>query len=300
MEDSLYFDIVEYSNRKRIPERLTGEARGNFIKRCKLYNVDKEKVFYKDKPVIRYSELRDEVEALHGSLQLAEHKMGVRTIEVKLRERWACIGLRNILLRMCEASCSRCRLTASGNQWFARTIKGFNPLTETAARAICERLGVVFRDLPPVITRNKQFKEPATLEAIDPDGNCVFRLLGRAIGASVEDHGQLRNAVLTHMEGEEVVTRLREIYGQVELDRCMAHRSSEREVNVPVCGLVISAAAHLLGVDILQYWRSEDGVQEWSLMLASMRSRVWAEHQIAMRHLESGSLDHVDLVLSFK
>ena len=225
--------------------------------------------------------------------------MGVRTIEIRLRERWSCIGLWNILLKMCESSCSRCLLTASGTQWFARTVKGLNPVTVTVAKALCERLGVAFQELPPVVAVNKPFKQPVNLEAVTPDGNCVFRVLARAIGAT-EDHEQLRRAVLEHMEKQEVIVGLRCIYGPAELDRCMAHRSSERESNVPVCGLVISAVAHLLGVDILQYWRSVDGVQEWSLMLASMKSKVWAEHQIAMRYLEGVSVDHVDLVLSFK
>ena len=145
MEDSSYFEIVEYWNRRKIPDRLTGNARGNFIKRCKLYTVDevdRAKLLYQNKPVIRYSELRGEVEAMHGSLQLAQHRMGVRTIEIRLRDRWSCIGLRNILLKMCESSCSRCLLTASGTQWFARTVKGLNPVTVTVAKALCERLGV--------------------------------------------------------------------------------------------------------------------------------------------------------------
>ena len=303
MEDSLYYEVVEYWNRRKIPGRLTGNDRGNFIKRCKLYTVDevdRAKLLYQRKPVIRYSQLREEVEALHGSLQLAEHRMGVRTIELRLRERWSCIGLRKILLKMCETSCSRCLLTASGTQWFARTIKGLSPVTETIAKAICEKLGIAFQELPPIVAVKKPFKRPVNLEAVEPDGNCVFRVLARAVGAIEEDHAQLRKAVLDHMEKQEVIMGLRNIYGQAELDRCIAHRSSEREPNVPVCGLVISAAAHLLGIDILQYWKSVDGVQEWSLMLASMKSKVWAEHQIAMRYLEGVSEDHADLVLSFK
>ena len=226
--------------------------------------------------------------------------MGVRTIEFRLRERWSCIGLRNILFKMCESSCSRSLLTASGTQLFARTVKGLNPVTVTVAKALCERLVFAFRELPPVVAVNKPFKQPVNLEAVTPDGNCVFRVLARAIGATEEEHEQLRRAVLVHMEKQEVIVGLRCIYGQAELDRCMAHRSSERGSNVPVCGLVISAATHLLGVDILQYWRSVGGVQEWSLMLESMKSKVWAEHQIAMRYMEGGSVDHVDLVLSFK
>ncbi len=74
----------------------------------------------------------------------------------------------------------------------------------------------------------------------------------------------------------------------------------QKKKGSPVCGLVISAAANLLGIDILQYWRSVDGIAEWSLMLASMKSKEWSQHQIAMRYLEGGSIDHVDLVLSFK
>ena len=93
-------------------------------------------------------------------------------------KKWTCIGLRRIILEVCDGSCSRCR----SNEWFAKTVNEFIPPTEAIAKPLCANLGVKFCELPPVCDIRNKFGQPAMLEAVDPDKNCVCRLLTRAIG----------------------------------------------------------------------------------------------------------------------
>ncbi len=162
-------------------------------------------------------------------MALAVHRMGVSSVEAEICKKWTCIGLRRILLEVCEGSCSRCRLIASGNQWFAKTVSEFSPPTEAIARPLSANFGIKFCELPPVCGTGRKFRQPAMLEAVDPDGNCVFRLLARAIGGTGDDHKKLRGAVLAHTDDHDVMAGLRNIYGQTELDRCRSHRETEKE-----------------------------------------------------------------------
>ena len=91
-------------------------------------------------------------------------------------------------------------------------------------------------------SRNK-FKQPAMLETVDPDGNCVFRLLQEQ-STALEMTKNRFEIVLAHMDNH-VMWGLRSVYGQAELEKCRSHRVAEKEVDCPVCGLFIGHSKDL-------------------------------------------------------
>ena len=258
-----------------------------------MYNVVGDKLYRNEKEVLRLDNLRGEVEKIHGIFGF-EHKCGLKKLEEKLREKYECIGLRPILLKLCEGKCKVCDMTVGIRIWFSKNINRFEPVNETVGRRVCERLGITYQGVPTVEYR-VPFHSPSSLEAISPNGNCVFLALLHGIGGDKEQHEILRTAVFQHMLKEDIAMKLQIIYGD-GFTSCLSHRAVECQVNEKVCGIVIHAAASLLGIDVLTHWEGEDGALEWLLALASLQKRVWADNQIGLRFLNN----HVDFITKYK
>ena len=294
MEVVKYDNIMEYKCRGVYPPSMKNRSvRANFRSTCKLYNVVDGKLFRRNKQVLRMDELTEEVNRVHGVLGL-EHKCGMRKLENILRQKFDCLGLRPKLLEFCQAKCSVCQLTAAGTVWFLRSIRQFKPLDDTAGREVCRKLGVTYQGVP-IVEYRVPFRSPSSVDVISPNGNCVFLALLHGIGGNKDQHELLRAAVFQHMLKHDVTTKLKAIYDD-GFNTCLSHRATESPVNANVCGIVIHAAASLLGVDVLIHWESEDGVLEWMLALASLQKRVWADHQLGLRFVNN----HVDFISKYK
>ena len=294
MEVEKYDKILEYKCRGAYPPEMKSKSiRANFRSTCKLYTVVNGKLFRRNKEVLRVDDLTEEVSKVHGVLGL-EHMCGLRKLEETLRQQFDCLGLRPKLLKLCQSKCSICQLTATGTVWFLKSIRQLKPLDETAGREVCRRLGVAYQGVPTV-EYNVPFRSPLSVDVISPNGSCVFLALLHGIGGNKDQHEELRAAVFQHMLKNEIVTKLKAIYDD-GFDTCLSHRATESPVNMNVCGIVIHAAASLLGVDVLIHWESEDGVLEWMLALASLQKKVWADHQLGLRFLNN----HVDFISKYK
>ena len=102
--------------------------------------------------------------------------------------------------------------------------------------------------------------------------------------------------VIAEMEKEEVITGLKRIYGEDDCNLCVGHRNEERKEGTPECGLMIHAAAVVMKIDILMFWKPiEEEKWEWMLALASMKSNKYTDHQLLLKYDDNGV--HVDLAI---
>ena len=235
----------------------------------------------------------DEIQKWHGVLGV-EHKCGIRRLENKIRESFDCVGLRRILHGLCQSRCLICQLTTAGTVWLVVSIKKFNPVPEVVGRSLCNKFKLKYKGVPAVEFA-VPFRSPVTVDAISPNGNCVFLALMHGIGAEKANHNILRQAVFAHMEKHDIREKLPTKY-QDGLDDCEKHRAVEKNIDCTVCGIVVHAAASLLGIDILVHWESEDGKLEWMLGLCSLQKKVWGDYQIALRFINN----HVDFISRLK
>ena len=288
-------EIVDQKLKKPYPVRMRGNTsmKANLRTEARSYelvdgNLKKAGLF-----VLHESDFVEEVQKIHGRFG-DNHLYGLRNVETQLRKKWHCVGLRQKLHKLCKNRCKRCQLTNGGVIWFQRIIRQFEPPSEEVAISICHRLNLKYVGVPEV-SYCLPFRQPMSVDAIAPNGNCVFLSILYSIGADTAQHAEFRRQVFAHLEREEIAKALREIY-EDGFDLCLEHREEESKVHARVCGIVIHAAASLIGVDILVHWEGEDGVLEWMLGLASLKKRNWGSHQVALRWVN----DHVDFVNKVK
>ena len=268
-------------------------SKANFRMQCKKYDVENGLLRCKGLPVLMEADFEKEVKRLHGEFG-RNHLCGLRKVESELRKKWHCIGLRVKLEMLCREKCFQCHLSCGGICWFRVQITQFSPVSDDFGKEICRKYGFEYVGVP-TIEFKLPFRSPLSVDVISANGNCVFLSLLHAVGADKKDHGLLRCLVFDHLKRAYVADALKSIY-QDGFEDCLKHREDEEPIDNNVCGIVIHAAASLLNIDIIVHWEAEDGKNEWMLGLASMKKKLWATHQIALRFAN----DHVDVVTKFK
>ena len=294
MDDDLYANIKAWLEGRGFPLSMKGNKgkKANFRRMYSKFSIVDDKLYVGSKEVLRQSTMKQPIESIHGRFNKKEHFVGFRRLDTQLRQKYHYVGFKRLIQPFCERNCIQCQLSR-GIVWFRVKIAKFKSPTLEMSKTLCDRLNVK-RGIMPNVQEKNNFRSPATVEAIEGDGNCLFRALLRGIGAVSTDHQKLRAKVFNHMEKTDVIEKLKIIYKE-SFDECLRHRSTEKSNDNNVCAIVIHAAASLLGIDVLVHWKAEDGRLEWFLCLASLVKNVWADYQIALRFIN----DHVDLVLSF-
>ena len=293
-DDDLYAIIKAWLEGRGYPLSMKGNKgkKANFRRFYSKFSIVDDKLYVGSKEVLRQSTMKQPIESIHGRFNKKQHFVGFRRLDTQLKQKYHYVGFKRLIQPFCERNCIQCQLSR-GIVWFRVKIAKFKSPTLEMSSTLCDRLNVK-RGIMPNVQEKCNFRSPATVEAIEGDGNCLFRALLRGIGAVSTDHQKLRARVFNHMEKTDVIEKLKIIYKE-SFDECLRHRSTEKSNDSNVCAIVIHAAASLLGIDVLVHWKAEDGRLEWFLCLASLVKNVWADYQIALRFIN----DHVDLVLSF-
>lgn len=132
---------------------------------------------------------------------------------------------------------------------------------------------------------------PSRLQRIIGDGNCFFRAVSYWVTGSQDQHIQLRDLVLRHLQGE-IKLEMQVYLGQDPGE--YVDNSGLRNNGVWATDVEIKAAASLLGVDILVYARYGSTLQ-WQVFPASLHLTQLSEQAI---FLDNSSGKHFDVVVS--
>ena len=234
MDDDLYANIKAWLEGRGVPLSMKGN-KANFRRTYSKFSIVDDKLYVGSKEVLRQSTMKQPIESIHGRFN-KEHFVGFRRLDAQLKQKYHYVGFKRLIQPFCERNCIQCQLSR-GIVWFRVKIAKFKSPTLEKSKTLCDRLNVK-RGIMRNVQEKCNFRSPATVEAIEGDGNCLFRALLRGIGAVSTDHQKLRAKVFNHMEKTDVIEKLKIIYKE-SFDECLRHRSTEKSNDSNVCAIVI-------------------------------------------------------------